>query len=106
MTRLRPYRADLLALLTILLLALLWFAPVLFPALTGATLLPFDNLASFAPWHSLHPGLVPHNNLLSDLVLENAVWKLHIRRALADHQIPLWNPQLFTGIPFLAAGQA
>ncbi|CAN5689842.1 hypothetical protein BH10CHL1_BH10CHL1_13720 [soil metagenome] len=106
MTYLRRYRQDGLALLIILLLALLWFAPVLIPALTGATLLPFDNLASFEPWRSLHPGLVPHNNLLSDLVLENAVWKLHIRQALADHQIPLWNPQIFTGIPFLAAGQA
>ncbi len=106
MTYLRRYRHDGLAILIILLLALLWFAPVLIPALTGATLLPFDNLASFEPWRTLHPGLVPHNNLLSDLVLENAVWKLHIRQALADHQIPLWNPQIFTGIPFLAAGQA
>ncbi|RIK35943.1 MAG: hypothetical protein DCC55_28835, partial [Chloroflexi bacterium] len=41
-----------------------------------------------------------------DLVLENAVWKLHIRRTLSDLQLPLWNPQIFTGIPFLAAGQA
>ncbi|MFN8489267.1 MAG: oligosaccharide flippase family protein [Caldilineaceae bacterium] len=106
MKKLRQYRADLLALLTIFILALLWFAPVLFPSLTGATLLPFDNLASFEPWRSLHPNLVPYNNLLSDLVLENAVWKLHIRRALADGQLPLWNPQIFTGLPFLAAGQA
>ncbi len=97
---------DLLAAGLLLLLALLWFAPVLFPPLSGATLLPYDNLYTFEPWASLRPGLVPHNDLLSDLVLENAVWKQHIRQTLADGQLPLWNPQIFTGIPFLAAGQA
>ncbi|MEZ4726668.1 MAG: hypothetical protein R3E79_05990 [Caldilineaceae bacterium] len=106
MKRLRPWRSDLLAVLVLFALALLWFAPVLFPALTGATLLPYDNLYSFEPWRSLRPGLVSHNNLLSDLVLENAVWKLYIRRTLAEGQLPLWNPQILTGLPFLAAGQA
>lgn len=106
MNRLRRLRADLLALLILMGLPLLWFAPVLLPALSGRSLLPFDNLYSFAPWRSLQPGLIPHNLLLSDLVLENAVWKLHIQRTLADGQLPLWNPQIFTGVPFLAAGQA
>lgn len=99
-------RWDLLSLLTLIILPLLWFAPVLFPFLNGRTLLPFDNLYSMEPWRSLQPGLIPHNQLLSDLVLENAVWKLHIRRTLMDGQVPLWNPQVFTGIPFLAGGQA
>ena len=106
MHQLRRFRSDLCALLTILVLALLWFAPVLLPGLTHASLLPFDNLSSFEPWRSLQPGLIPYNNLLSDLVLENAVWKLHIQRTLAQGQLPLWNPQIFTGIPFLAAGQS
>jgi O-antigen/teichoic acid export membrane protein len=106
MHRLRPFRADLLALALLFALALLWFAPVLFPAWSGATLLPYDNLYRFEPWRSLRPGLIPHNDLLSDLVLENAVWKLHIRRTLAQGQLPLWNPQILTGLPFLAAGQA
>ena len=106
MSRLRPYRSDLLALLALFVLALLWFSPVLFPGLTGRTLLPYENLYTFEPWRSLQPGLIPHNDLLSDLVLENAPWKLHIRRALADGQLPLWNPQILTGLPFLAAGQA
>jgi O-antigen/teichoic acid export membrane protein len=103
---LAPWRGDLLACALLLLLALLWFAPVLFPSLTGATLLPYDNLYGVQPLRSLRPDLIPHNNLLSDLVLENAVWKQHIRQTLADGQLPLWNPQIFTGIPFLAAGQA
>lgn len=106
MLRLHRFRSDLLALLAILLLALLWFAPVLAPGLTHATLLPFDNLYTFEPWRSLQPGLIPHNELLSDLVLENAVWKAHIRETLAAGELPLWNPKILTGIPFLAAGQA
>ena len=106
MHRLLRHRADLWALLILLVLPLIWFAPVLLTPLTGRTLLPYDNLYAFEPWRSLQPGLVPHNLLLSDLVLENAVWKEHIRRTLADGQLPLWNPQIFTGLPFLAAGQA
>ncbi len=106
MSRLGRVRRDLFAILALFGLALLWFAPVLFPSLLGKTLLPFDNLYAFEPWRSLQPGLIPHNGLLSDLVLENAVWKQHIRQAFADGQLPLWNPQIFTGLPFLAAGQA
>jgi hypothetical protein len=106
MLRFRRFQSDLLALLAILLLALLWFAPVLAPGLTHATLLPFDNLYTFEPWRSLQPDLIPHNALLSDLVLENAVWKAHIRESLAAGELPLWNPKILTGIPFLAAGQA
>ncbi len=106
MHRLRRYGSDGWALLTILLLALAWFAPVLLPGLTHASLLPYDNLYAFAPWRALQPGLIPHNELLSDLVLENAVWKQHIVETLARGDIPLWNPQVFTGIPFFAGGQA
>jgi hypothetical protein len=100
------FRNDALAALLLLGLALAWFAPVLFPSLTQASLLPYDNLYTFAPWRALQPGLTPHNDLLSDLVLENAVWKQHIRETLAQGEIPLWNPKILTGLPFLAAGQA
>ena len=103
MNRLRRLRSDLLALALLTLLPLIWFGPILF---TGKTLLPYDNLYRFEPWHSLQPDIAPHNELLSDLVLENAVWKLHVRRSLQQREIPLWNPQLFTGAPFFAAGQA
>ena len=103
MHRLRRFRPDLLALAFLTILPLIWFGPVLF---TGKTLLPYDNLYRFEPWQSLQPAIAPHNELLSDLVLENAVWKLHVRRTLQHREFPLWNPQLFTGAPFFAAGQA
>ena len=103
MHRLRRFRTDSLPLVLLIVLPLLWFSPVLF---TGKTLLPYDNLYQSEPWRTLRPDTVPHNGLLSDLVLENAVWKLHVRRTLAQRELPLWNPQLFTGAPFFAAGQA
>ena len=108
--RLHRHRFDLLAVLLLLGLALLWFLPVLFPSISGQSLLPYDNLYSFEPWRSMQPGMVPHNNLLSDLVLQNAVWKQHILQTASEGhglgKIPLWNPQIFTGIPFYAAGQS
>ena len=100
---LQKLRPDLLPLVLLFVLPLIWFAPVL---LTGKTLLPYDNLYQFEPWQSMKPDVAPHNGLLSDLVLENAVWKLHVRQTLAQRELPLWNPQLFTGAPFFAAGQA
>jgi len=92
-------------LLILLLLPLLWFAPVLF---SNRTLLPLDNLYTFEPWRSLataHGVTTPYNGLISDLVLENLVWKTFIRQSLASGQLPFWNPYLFSGAPFLAAGQ-
>ncbi len=86
-------------------LAVLFFGPVTFG---GKTLLPADNLFTFEPWRSFANELgisVPHNELLSDLILENYAWKLFIIRSLKAHQIPLWNPYIFAGVPFLAAGQ-
>ncbi|NOZ49619.1 MAG: oligosaccharide flippase family protein [Chloroflexi bacterium] len=98
-------RRDLWALLLLFLLPLLWFAPV---ALGNRTLLPADNIYQVQPWlhYAGEKGVeIPHNALLSDLVLENYPWKRLIRQSLEAHQLPLWNPYLFTGVPFLAAGQ-
>lgn len=91
--------------LVLLLTPLLWFAPVV---LGGQTLLPADNLFQFQPWATLaarYGAAVPHNELLSDLVLENLVWKTFLRETLGQGELPLWNPYLFSGVPFLAAGQ-
>ena len=73
------------------------------------TLLPTENLYQYLP-HSAYRQVaqapaVPHNHLLSDLVLQNYQWKTFIRQQLAQGEIPLWNPHQFAGIPFLAAGQ-
>ncbi|HET6320371.1 MAG TPA: hypothetical protein VFG86_28270, partial [Chloroflexota bacterium] len=98
-------RADLAIVLLVLILPVVWFNQVLWPGLSGKTMLPYDNLYAFEPWHSLRPDVVPYNALLSDLVLENAVWELHARRMFMSGQLPLWNPQILAGAPFLADAQ-
>ncbi len=98
-------RQDILAALVLWLLPLLLFAPV---TLGFRTLLPADNLFAYEPWlsHRAELGVAqPHNQLLSDLVLENYVWKKFIRESFSAGQIPLWNPYILSGQPFLANGQ-
>ncbi|MEB2288248.1 MAG: oligosaccharide flippase family protein [Anaerolineae bacterium] len=97
---------DALIVAGLLLLPLLFFAPV---TVGGRTLLPADNLYQFEPWRSARDALgvpeIPHNALLSDLVLQNYQWKTFLRRSLDAGTIPLWQPNQFAGTPFLAAGQ-
>ncbi|GIV82008.1 MAG: hypothetical protein KatS3mg051_1362 [Anaerolineae bacterium] len=103
---LRRYLPDVLIVAGLLLLPLLFFAPV---TLGNRTLIPADNLYQVEPWRSARDALgvpeIPHNALLSDLVLQNYQWKSFIRRSLAEGTIPLWQPNQFAGTPFLAAGQ-
>ena len=100
-------RLDVLIVLFLFLLPLLWFAP---QVLGGKTLLPADNLFASEPWKSFaaEQGVgVPHNLLISDLVLENRPWKSLLVEALRTGSLTdiLWNPRSFAGVPFLAAGQ-
>ncbi|MGQ9766632.1 MAG: oligosaccharide flippase family protein [Anaerolineae bacterium] len=100
-------KIDTAILFFLLMLPLLWFAP---QALGGRTLLPADNLFAFEPWRSFgdEQGVVrPYNSLISDLILENYAWKSFILEALRAGDLAgvLWNPRLFAGMPFLAAGQ-
>ncbi len=102
---LRRHSKDLLALTGLLLLPLLLFWPV---TVGGKTLIPADNLFQWLPWREYAAQVAaetPHNELLSDLLLENYVWKQFIRQSIAERQIPLWHPYIFGGAPFLAAGQ-
>ena len=101
----RRIRLDLIALAILAVLPCLFFWRVLFG---GRTLLPADNLFAFEPWRSFAGQFgigAPHNELLSDLILENYVWKRFIVESLHNRELPLWNPYLFAGVPFLAAGQ-
>jgi O-antigen/teichoic acid export membrane protein len=96
---------TLLCALWLCLAPLALFAPV---TLGTQTLLPADNLFLFEPYRSdattVSPG-IPQNELLSDLILQNYQWKAFINRSIAARELPLWNPYLFAGAPFLAAGQ-
>ena len=96
---------DFVVAIFLLLVNVLFFWRVI---LGGKVLLPFDNLFAFPPWQFSAQQLgvtVPHNTLLSDLILENYAWKRFIVDSLRAREMPLWNPFLFAGVPFLAAGQ-
>ncbi len=100
-------RTEIAVILFLLLLPALWFAP---QTLGGKTLLPADNLFTFEPWRSFAAQYgvdVPHNGLISDLILENRAWKAFLLEALrgGDPAGALWSPRLFAGAPLLAAGQ-
>jgi O-antigen/teichoic acid export membrane protein len=102
----RSFRLDMLIVAALFVLPLAFFWQV---TLGNRTLLPADNLYQFQPWAAYRAQVgvpaVPHNSLLSDLVLENLPWKQFIRQSIANRELPLWNPYIFAGVPFLAAGQ-
>ncbi|MDX9828621.1 MAG: oligosaccharide flippase family protein [Anaerolineae bacterium] len=104
--RLRRLLVELGAIFALLLLPLILFWPV---TAGSRTLVPADNLYQWQPYAAFASEQgVPqpaHNELLSDLVLENLAWKRFIVGSLRSGDVPLWNPHLFAGVPFLAAGQ-
>lgn len=91
--------------LVILASVLLFFWDVLFG---DKVLLPLDNLFLFPPWNAFSSQFgisAPHNYLIGDAILENLVWKSLARDTIASGAIPLWNPYVFGGMPFMATGQ-
>ncbi len=93
------------------LIALMLLAPLLMfhqQTLGDRTLLPSENLFQYPPYaayREVAKAPPPQNHLLSDMALQNMQWKSFIRAQIAQGEIPLWNPHLFAGIPFFAAGQ-
>ncbi|MBN2389580.1 MAG: oligosaccharide flippase family protein [Anaerolineae bacterium] len=86
-------------------LPLLLFTPVV---LGNKTLLPADALYTTEPYRAAAEsvGITGiQNGLLTDLVLQNYSWKRFLTTALAKRELPLWDPYIFAGHPFLANGQ-
>ena len=97
----RRFSKDFFVLAGFTLAALVFYWPALFG---GQILLPLDNLWTMPPWFG-PPGAVPHNNLISDMILENYPWKLILEQAFRHRELPLWNPYEMAGLPYLATGQ-
>ena len=94
-----------IAALVLLLLPLVIFAPVV---LGTRTILPVDALFQDEPYRAAAEELdvgLPQNGLLVDLILENDAWKQFALDALQNRELPLWDPYIFAGHPFLANGQ-
>lgn len=92
-----------LLLFFVLPLALFWSQTI-----GGKSLIPFENLYQFEPWAAFAGQVgagAPHNELINDLILENYAWKQFIVESIRARRLPLWNPYIFAGMPFLASGQ-
>ncbi len=103
--RLRALRPDVLIALAYLILPLWLYAGV---TIGPRTMLPADNLFQWPPWQASaadFDATVPHNALIGDLIIQNYAWKSFVLESLRGGEIPLWNPYLFAGAPFLANGQ-
>ncbi len=103
----RRFGRDWISVGLLLLLPLLLFASV---SLGSRTLLPADALYLFEPYRTAAEGSAVdvtqvQNPLLADLVLQNYAWKQFLLEALESRTLPLWDPYLFSGHPFLANGQ-
>jgi hypothetical protein len=83
----------------IVLLALLFFAPVL---LGGKTFLALDTLNDYYPWRAVPGYTVPENRLISDPVNMAYVFHSYIAEHLKQGDLPLWDSRLFSGMPVAA----
>ncbi|MCA9961101.1 MAG: hypothetical protein KC443_18805, partial [Anaerolineales bacterium] len=105
MKQLYSLRKDILMVAGFLFLPLLLLGSV---TLGNQTMLPVDNLFQWQPWQSAAAELgvtQPQNGLLTDLLIENFAWKRFAVDSIKAGDVPLWNPYLFAGMPFLATGQ-
>lgn len=101
----RKLLPDVGVVVLLLLLPLLLFAPVTWGS---KTLLPADALFLFEPYRAAAPEFgvsYPQNHLVVDLLLENYAWKQFLVESLHRGELPLWDPYIFAGHPFLANGQ-
>lgn len=84
-------------------LSLALFAPGLMP---GKTISTADSLYFAPPWAAQRPASLhrPANNELGDSVVQFQPFLAYAKRQLPS--VPLWNPYLMSGRPFLADDQS
>ncbi|HEY6761855.1 MAG TPA: YfhO family protein [Baekduia sp.] len=92
--------------------AALFFAGLIFvylwPVLVGGKILsPVSVLYQWTPWaREARPDVYSYfNPLLSDIATADYPWRSFLRESLHSGTIPLWNPHVFGGIPFLSNPQ-
>ncbi len=77
----------------------------------GKVLLPAEYLKNFQPWSAAFSQAareaVPQWNVLQwDGMAEFFPWRLFAARSFAEGRIPLWDPHVLGGTPFLANSQS
>ena len=65
-------------------------------------------MTNFPPWESVRTGapVQLRHAELGDIVTQNYPWRAFGARAIRQGTIPLWNPYLLSGTPFLANAQS
>src|SRR2546423_1770900 len=86
-----------------LVLTLIVYAPMF----TGKIPFPADFVFDFPPFAPAAPsgGLLPHANI-GDLVTSFFPYRTIASRAVRAGTLPLWNPYMLSGAPFLANTQS
>jgi len=91
-------------LFTLIAVAFLWPATI-----SGRVLSPADLVFDLDPlWWPLAPADYdgPSNALLADQVSQFLPWQLFARRWLSAGTLPLWNPYISAGLPFIGNAQS
>lgn len=66
-----------------------------------------DWLPHYSPWKSAeHPPRLPHNPEVGDSISQLFPFRVYTAESLKNGVIPLWNPYIFAGNPYLANGQS
>ncbi|MBX7184231.1 MAG: YfhO family protein [Vicinamibacteria bacterium] len=83
-------------------------AGLLWPTLRGSSVLvAADFLKVWPPWaEGLGDGSRVHNQDLSDSILYYLPVREYGASSIRQGRLPLWNPYLFSGTPFLANGES
>ncbi len=87
--------------------ALLFAATLYWPLSLGRVPFPAEIILNFPPWESLRGGELivrPHAEM-ADLAAQVYPWRLFAKAAVADGELPLWNPHVLLGVPFVAGAQ-
>lgn len=66
-----------------------------------------DWLPHYSPWKpGEHTPSLPHNPEIGDSISQSYPFRAYTAESLKSGIIPLWNPYIFTGNPYLANGQS
>ncbi|MCC6445524.1 MAG: YfhO family protein [Armatimonadetes bacterium] len=100
-------REDALALLLLLGLVIAFFWE---PIFTRLVLLPTDICLRLQPWRAYSKELFPDftrlRNPLLDVILSFVPWRMYMAREMTSGIVPLWNPYILCGTPFVANNQS